>query len=98
MFRYLCVLIMNLGSSGRTLEILRNALKPGTRYRVTLTMVDNEGVTFGPAWYEFTTNYPPRNGRCRIIPYEPVAIDTDVFLFPRAGGVELINTTADNST
>jgi len=87
---------MNPGSSGRTLEILPNELKTGTRYRVTLTIVDNEGVTFGPAWYEFTTNYPPRNGYCRIIPYEPVVVENDTFLFPKKD-VELINTTADNS-
>ena len=77
--------------NGRSLTILSNKLKPGTRYLLSVNMsVDNSVnnyVKYGPAYYTFTTNLPPEGGHCKIIPY-------DSKLLPIADE-ELVNTTVN---
>ena len=77
--------------NGRSLTILSNKLKPGTRYLLSVNMsVDisvNNSVTYGPAYFTFTTNLPPKGGHCKVIPY-------DSQLLPIADE-ELVNTTVN---
>ena len=60
---------VSLGSVNSSLTIEGQSLEAGTWYLVTLEMFQNIEY-YGPAYYEFVTNEPPRNGSCRVIPYD----------------------------
>ncbi|KAL4239961.1 hypothetical protein ACF0H5_000758 [Mactra antiquata] len=73
------------GKNGRSLTILPHTFKPGTWYLISLTVTDG-GDTYGPAYHEFFTNRPPKDGRCRIVQHN----ETNYFPMWK----ELKNTTA----
>ena len=59
-----------LDSTGRTFILKENVLTPGSQYLVSLTITNSTDISFGPAYYEFMVNLPPRNGSCRILAYD----------------------------
>ncbi|KAH3862207.1 hypothetical protein DPMN_025173 [Dreissena polymorpha] len=36
-----------------------------------------DGLTYGPAYYEFVTNLPPKEGHCNVFPYTGNIQETD---------------------
>ncbi|XP_052268197.1 uncharacterized protein LOC127869583 [Dreissena polymorpha] len=64
------------GTKNRSITIGAHKLDPGKRYLVTLTIMA-DGLTYGPAYYEFVTNLPPKEGHCNVFPYTGNIQETD---------------------
>ncbi|XP_053393015.1 uncharacterized protein LOC123564401 isoform X2 [Mercenaria mercenaria] len=77
------------GIKSRSLTIENNTLEYGTWYLVSLRVILN-GVTYGPAYYEFLTNRPPQGGFCQVVPFN------ETTLIPMEDK-ELENTTTSSS-
>lgn len=57
------------GAYSRSLKIHASTLDPGTWYLISVKAMFN-GSTYGPTYHEFKTNLPPKDGFCKVIPYD----------------------------